>query len=200
MALSQPTTKRPSVRISAPLAKLPQFPPRYFNAGELDRLTALVASVNPRTVVEFGCNEGRAAATLLLNVASIAEYVGIDVLPGYVTQRECQRNEVPADPGKFARADPRFRLILRVRGAFDLTPDDLPLANACFIDADHSRIGVLNDYRLAKAITQPGGIIIFHDDNGLGVVQVSETLDELAAAGAEILHVAQTWLAFEKIT
>jgi len=189
------------MRIDAPPAKLPPFPPRYFNAGELDRLVALVASVNPRTVIEFGCNEGRAAATVLLNLPQIEQYVGIDVLPGYVTIRKCQRNEVPAEPGKFALPDPRFRLILKPRGSFDLRPADLPQADACFIDADHSRAGVLNDYVLAKLSMKHGGggIIVFHDDNGLGAVEVSETLDELAVAGAEIVHIQNTWLAFERV-
>jgi len=185
------------VSFDAPSAKLPEFAPRYFNPGELDRLVALVASVSPRTVIEFGCNEGRAAATLLLNVPSIERYVGIDVLPGYVTIKECQRKEVPAEPGKYARSDPRFQLILRPRGAFDLVPEDLPLADVAFIDADHSRAGVLNDYDLAKVVVRKGGIVIFHDDNGLREVEVSETLDELAEGGAPIAHIANTWFAFE---
>ena len=200
MGLAQPKTSRQTISIDAPPAKLPEFPPRFFNPGELDRLVALVASVSPRTMIEFGCNEGRAAATLLLNVPSIERYVGIDVLPGYVTIRECQRKEVPAEPGKYALEDPRFQLIVRPRGSFDLAPADLPLADVAFIDADHSRAGVLNDYDLAKVVVRQGGIIIFHDDNGLGAVEVSETLDELAACGAPIVHVANTWLAFERQT
>ena len=150
-------------------------------------------------MIEFGCNEGRAAATILLNCPAIEEYVGIDVLPGYVTIKECQRGEIPAEPGKYVLGDQRFRLILKPRGAFDLTVQDLPAADAAFIDADHSRLGVLNDYRLAKAVVRPGGIIIFHDDNGLPVVEVSETLDALYAMGATIMHVADTWLAFERV-
>ena len=129
----------------------------------------------------------------------LTDYVGIDVLPGYVTLRECQRKEVPADPGMFAKHDPRFRLILRDRGSFDLLVDDLPACDACFIDADHSRAGVINDYALAKAVTRPGGIIIFHDDNGLPAVEVSETLDELHADGDPIEHIAGTWIAYRRI-
>jgi predicted O-methyltransferase YrrM len=179
---------------------LPSLPPRYFNAGELYRLVALIGSVNPHTVIEFGCNEGRAAATLLLNLPMTEQYIGIDVEPGYVTQMECQRREVPVEPGKYALTDPRFRLVVKPRGSFDIPAGWLPAADACFIDADHSRLGVLNDYALAKEATRPGGIIVFHDDNGLPEVQVAETLDELAAAGANIVHVAETWLAFERVT
>jgi predicted O-methyltransferase YrrM len=197
--LQPETTSRPEIAINARKAVMPAFPPRYFNAGELDVLVTLIASVEPKTVIEFGCNEGRAAATILHNVPSITHYVGIDVLPGYVTIMPCQRREIPADPGHFALDDARFQLLLCARGSFDLMPDDLPGADACFIDADHSRDGVLNDYALAKAKVRPGGIIVFHDDNGLPVVQVAETLDELYADGANIKHVAGTWIAFEVV-
>jgi len=190
---------RSTITLDAPPAKLPPFPPRYFNPGELDCLVALVAGVNPRRMVEFGVNEGRAAATILLNVPGIEHYLGVDVLPGYKTQMECQRKEVSLEPGKFAQHDPRFQLILSQRGSFDLNARSLPPCDATFIDADHSRAGVLNDYRIAKEALRAGGIIIFHDDNRRPEVQVSETLDELAAAGAEIVHVEKTWLAFERI-
>lgn len=197
--LAQPDlATRPSIRINAAPVRMPAFPPRYFHPGEIEVLIALIASASPRTVIEFGCNEGRAAAAILLNLPCIKSYVGIDVLPGYVTIKECQRGEVPADPGRFARDDPRFRLILRANGAFDLESDDLPQCDAAFIDADHSRRGVLNDYALARARLRPGGIVIFHDDNGLPVVEVSETLDELHSGNAPIIHVADTWIAYQR--
>lgn len=44
-----------------------------------------------------------------------------------------------------------------------------------------------------------GGIIVFHDDNGLDVVDVSRVLDDLHASGSDIQHVAGTWLAFERV-
>lgn len=172
----------------------------YLNPGELDAIIHLVASVAPRTVIEFGCHAGTTAVAILRNVSSIEHYVGIEVGPGYVPMLPAQRGEAPPIPGKWALADARFFLVTRPRGSFDLTARDLPKCNAVFIDADHSRAGVLNDYALAKALTQAGGIIIFHDDNRLPVVQVSETLDELADAGAVIVHVDGTWLAYELIS
>lgn len=156
----------------------------------------LIASVNPRTVIEFGCNEGRAAATVMLNVPTITEYVGIDVEPGYVTVMPCQRQEIPAAPGKYALSDPRFKLLVRKNGSFDLQPTDLPRAQAIFIDADHSEKGVTNDTLLAMLCIEPGGIVIWHDDNRLPQVQVSETLDRLTTDAMPIVHVSGTWLAF----
>lgn len=148
-------------------------------------------------VIEFGVNEGRNPAAVLRNLKGVRQYVGVDVPASYVTHMKVQRAEIPINPGHLAAHDPRFELILRERGTFDLEPDDLPRADAIFIDADHSRVGVMNDYVLAKKIVRPGGIIIFHDDNCLPVVEVTQTLNDLCKDGADIKHVDGTWLAFE---
>lgn len=191
------TWGRPVVTVApASNCDLAGLPARYMNPGELETLVALVRSVAPRTMVEFGCNEGRTAAALLRNVPTLERYIGIDVAPGYRTIQECQRREVPDRAGALASGDRRFELIVRPRGGFDLTPADLPELDVAFIDADHSRAGVLNDWNLARGCVRPGGLIVFHDDNRLPVVQVSETLDELAQAGHDIQHCAGTWLAF----
>jgi SAM-dependent methyltransferase len=191
--------KRPSITLTPGPIDLTGTDRRYFNRGELDALIHLIRSVEPKVVVEFGCNEGRAAAAILRNTPSIQSYVGIDVLSGYVTIQKCQRREVPADPGRLVKGDLRFRLILRKRGSFDLTPADLPACDAAFIDADHSRAGVLCDTALAKAIVRPGGILVWHDDNYLKVVEVSQTLDELHVGGDAITRVDDTWLAFMRV-
>ncbi|WP_460874781.1 class I SAM-dependent methyltransferase [Paralcaligenes ginsengisoli] len=158
----------------------------------------LIESVSAKTVIEFGVNNGRTAVAILRNVPTVSRYVGIDVEAGYQTLMPVQRREVPARPGEMALSDPRFELIVRKNGSFDLVPEDLPHADAVFIDADHSRRGVENDYALAKAAIRPGGIIIFHDDNGLPVVEVTQTLNDLVAAAADIKHVAGTWISYER--
>jgi SAM-dependent methyltransferase len=174
-------------------------PKRYMNSGELNIIVGLIASVNPITVIEFGCNVGGTAAAILRYASSVKRYIGIDVIQGYRTPLLAQRKEVPMHAGAHAKADPRFALLLRPNGSRDLSLRDLPQCNAVFIDGDHSREGVLNDYALAKGIVQPGGIIVFHDDNGLPAVQVSETLDWIAVHGADIVHVEGTWISFEKV-
>lgn len=169
---------------------------RYVHAGELDVLCHLVRSVDARVMVEFGCNNGRTAAAVLRNVASIERYVGVDVPPGYSFACKVQAKEVPAKAGELALGDPRFELVLRQRGTLDLTADDLPACDVVFIDGDHSEAAVRNDYALACSIVRPGGIVVFHDDNGLQTVDVSRVLDDLAESGADIQHVAGTWLSF----
>lgn len=172
---------------------------RYVNAGELDILIHLIAGVSPGCVLEIGANTGRTAKAIMRNVNSIERYFGIDVPADYVTPMAVQRREVLPNPGALAMDDPRFRLLVCGRGAFDLMPSDLPKMDAVFIDGGHEAKAVRHDYALAKAITNPGGIIIFHDDHGRDVVDVSVVLDELHDEGSEIIHVENTWLAFERI-
>lgn len=190
---------RPSVSLSPREYDTAGLPSRFFNSGELEVLLHLFESVNARTIIEFGCHEGRNAAAALRNLPTLERYVGVDVPASYVTKMAVQRKEIPAQPGRLAAHDPRFELILRNRGTFDLTGDDLPVADVVFIDADHSREGVENDTRLALLAVRTGGLIIWHDDNCLPVVEVTQTLNDYCAAGAEIKHVSGTWLAFERI-
>lgn len=177
----------------------PEHRKRFLNPGEAEALVAIARSVSPITMIEIGVNEGRTARLLLDNVPSLREYVGIDVLPGYVTQCPVQRRELPQRPGWMAASDPRFRSIVTARGTLDLTPEDLPTAQVVFIDGDHGRIAVEHDARLARAIVPPGGVIIFHEYHDLGTVDVRDVLDEFAAEGAPIVHVDGTWIAFEKV-
>lgn len=195
----QITRNRLSVTLSPRKYDTAGLPARFFNPGELEALLHLFESVRPRTIIEFGCHEGRNAAAALRNIQTLERYVGVDVPPSYITKMAVQRKEIPAQPGRLAAHDPRFELILRPRGTFDLTGDDLPAADVVFIDADHSREGVENDTRLALLAVRTGGMIIWHDDNCLPVVEVTQTLNDYCATGAEIKHVAGTWLAFERI-
>lgn len=175
------------------------LPTRYFNPGELEALLHLFESVDAKVIVEFGVNTGRNPAAAFLNIPGIEKYVGVDVTPDYITQMQCQRKEIPAQPGHLAANDSRFELIVRPTGTFELTSDDLPRCDAVFVDADHSRAGVLNDRVLAQQIVRPGGIIIYHDDNEMTVVEVTETLNDLCDKGANIVHVAGTWIAYEVV-
>lgn len=150
-------------------------------------------------VAEFGCNNGRTAAAILRNVETVDRYIGVDVPSGYKFACKVQAKEVPARPGEYALKKSRFELILKPRGTLDLTQEDFPACDLVFVDGDHSALAVLNDRNLAKSIVRSGGLIVYHDDNGLDVVDVSRVLDRLADDGAEIVHVAGTWLAYERV-
>jgi predicted O-methyltransferase YrrM len=167
--------------------------------GELDVLIHLVRSLDARVVAEFGCNNGRTAAAVLRNVLTIERYIGVDVPLGYVTPCKVQRREVPQRPGELALADGRFELVLRDRGTFDLSAKDFPQCDLIFIDGGHDEAAVRNDRDLALRVVRAGGLIVYHDDNGLRTVDVSRVLDDIHDNGADVRHVSGTWLAFEYV-
>jgi len=171
---------------------------RFMNEGELETLIALLRPLKPRSIAEFGVNEGRTARAILDNIPGIERYDGVDVLPGYVFEKKVQRGEIPGRPGHLARGDHRFTLLLCKRGTLDLQPRDFfgwPY-DAVFIDGDHSRAAVEHDTRLARQLLRPGGLIIWHDYHDLGTVDVRDVLHEMQAQGAALTHVEGTWLVF----
>lgn len=176
------------------------LPRRFLNPGELEVLVALVRSVNARSMLEIGVNTGRTARALLDNVPSIQHYQGIDVPPGYTFGCAVQKNEVPTNPGHYALSDPRFELILRLRGSFDLMPSELRPADVVFIDGDHSEDAVVHDSILAEYLVRPGGLIIWHDYHDLGTVDVRDVLHERESGfDAPTHHVEGTWIAFQRV-
>lgn len=170
---------------------------RYMNPNELEALCELVRSVKPKSVVEIGINTGRTAKAILREVEGIEKYLGIDVLPGYVTDKAVQRKEVPTIAGELVLDDPRVDLIVTNKGSYGV--DSLPPCDVVFIDGDHGSLGVRNDSKLAYAAVRKGGIIIWHDYHDLGTVDVREVLHELRGEGHDITHVDGTWLAFERV-
>jgi predicted O-methyltransferase YrrM len=165
---------------------------------DLETLIALIRSVNPRHVIEFGVNVGRTAKAIMTNVPGIERYTGIDVPLDYVPLLALQLDNAVPNPGEMVLSDPRFQLIVKPHGSLDLTPSDLAPCDAVFIDGDHGRAAVLHDTTLARALVRPGGIIIWHDYQTLGNVDVKDVVDEMCQAGAPIYQVLNSWLAFER--
>ena len=176
------------------------LPTRFMDHGnkDLETLIALIRSVWPRHVIEFGVNVGRTAKAIMANVPGIEAYTGIDVPLSYVPLLALQLDNAVPNPGEMVLDDPRFKLIVSTRGSFDLTVDDLEPCDAAFIDGDHGREAVLHDTMLARALVRPGGIIVWHDYQLLGNVDVKDVLDEMHQAGDAIYRVDDTWLAFER--
>lgn len=162
-------------------------------------LCALIGSVSPKTVIEFGVNTGRTAQALLEYVPGISNYVGIDVPHGFITPKQVQRGEVPERPGELVAMDSRFMLMLPQGGSATLDPTQLPECDAVFIDGDHSREGVLNDTLLTLQRIRVGGIIVWHDYHDLGTVDVREVMHEKYAAGWPLRHVENTWMVYMNV-
>jgi predicted O-methyltransferase YrrM len=165
----------------------------------LETIIALLQSVQARSVLEFGVNEGRTARAILDNMPSIELYQGIDVEPGYKFACPVQNGETPAEPGRMAKGDPRFKLFVRKNGSLDLGIFDLDLIDAAFIDGDHSYDVVQYDTRLARSLLRKGrGLIIWHDYHFGGTVGVPDALHEMVGRGHDIKHINGTWLAIER--
>jgi len=158
-------------------------------------LAALVRSVNARTMVEFGCRDGRTAQVLLHNVPNLQHYVGVDVPYSYQSPLPFQHDWQVPEPGLLARDNPKFELIIRERGTLDLTMNDLPVADVVFIDGDHSGPIVRHDSNLAVSVVRDGGLICWHDYKDDPLIEVLETVDGLIEWGWAIDHVEGTWLA-----
>lgn len=172
---------------------------RYMNEGELEALVTLVDSAKPKAVLEFGINTGRTAKAILDYVPGIEHYIGIDVPKGYVTAAQVQRREIPEVAGEMVLDDPRVQLIVREGGSQAVVPTELPYVDAVFIDGDHSRSGVEHDTMLALQRTRPSGIIIWHDYNDSGTVDVREVLNEKFKRGWDLRHVEGTWLVYMRM-
>lgn len=169
---------------------------KYMLEGELEMLLALINSVQPSKMIEFGVNEGITAIAVLTNFPDIEKYIGIDVEFSHQLELPEQQYEVPKEPGRLVKDDPRFKLILRKDDDKDISGmSDFDVA---FIDGDHGKQHVIQDYKLAKQLVREGGIIIFHDYEN-PTVEVTETLDDLYKNGTNLKHVTGTWLAFEYV-
>jgi predicted O-methyltransferase YrrM len=184
-----------------------EWPPadsRWMLPAERPVLAELVTAIGAKTVVEIGVNEGVTARYLLDTCPSITRYIGIEVPLHYRPAFTDQIKEVPLVPGVLVRnGHSRFALMVRQRGSLDVTVDELPITDLFLVDGDHGRDAVLHDAGLARAVIRPGGAILYHDykrtdDRGRPTnVNVADVLEEMAANGAPLKHIAGTWLAIE---
>ena len=173
--------------------------------GDLEILAALADSLKPcDRVLEIGAHRGYTAATLLATLPQIKRWTAIDVIHGkYATEYARQQREVPIDPGYFAKHDPRYHLILRKSGSFDVWSTEVSPADFVFIDGDHGGRAVVNDTILARRITRPGGIIVWHDyypqfTDPLAV-GITMFLHRQLENGHDIKRIDNTCIAFEVV-
>jgi predicted O-methyltransferase YrrM len=164
----------------------------YLGGMECSILIDLVKSVEPKVMIEFGCNLGITAQRVLENVPTLEKYIGIDVWPNYETTLKCQRSEVPYVAGRYAD-DPRFYLL--IGPTQKLSADELEPCDAVFIDGDHSFSAVTHESKIARELIRPGGIIIWHDYQNPHV-EVTEALRSLHEDGWPIVSVKNSWLAY----
>lgn len=177
---------------STPRDRLP-----YMEPGDLNALVALARFVGAESFVEIGVQEGHTAQVLLDEVDSIAEYIGVDVLPGYEPSLPWQAEEIPEKAGHLIADDERVRLLVSPRGSYDLTEENFPHGvDMVFVDGDHSTGMVLHDSHLAYKITRQGGVIVWHDCCS-GFAETDEALRQLNEQRPHTLcHIHNTRLCF----
>lgn len=161
-----------------------------------DRAALVSLADGARRFLEIGINIGGTARLILDNIEGIESYVGIDVPPGFVTAIDVQQTEVPTLAGHLVRDDTRVRIILKPTQ--EVTPEEIGECDFAFIDADHSAEGVERDTALARACVRRG-VLVWHDYRVGEAPVVNCVLDRWADAGVPIVHVNNTWLAFERI-
>jgi|SRR5215472_18573151 len=169
-------------------------------------LVTLLRDIKARTVIEIGCRDGRCAEIMLHNVPTISRYIGIECIDCCAEWPvdPVKHPDLPMEPAAYVKDHPRFELIVRRRGSFDLTPRDLPACDVMLIDGDHSRAAVENDTALARHVVRKGGLVVFHDSYEVGKepdapwapnVAVAAVLEQMAATDASIKQISGTWLA-----
>jgi len=169
---------------------------KYADTNDRQIINSLCAFVRPSRVLEIGINEGRTAELLLRCSPWIREYVGVDVLAGFVPALDGQRGEVPVE-GAVARfvKDKRLTVVLSDAGT---GPATAALTGGGFgliyIDADHSEQGVERDTMLAETVRAERSCIVWHDYHRdlPGVVRFLDRYSK----GTAIAHVAGTRIAF----
>jgi predicted O-methyltransferase YrrM len=169
---------------------------KYMTPHETAILVALIKSIVPKVMIEFGCNAGITAARVLENVPTLETYIGIDVPFDHVPTLRCQRSEVPINAGAHAADDERFHLL--IAPSQSVSADDLEPCDAVFIDGDHSEAAVLHESRLARELVRPDGIICWHDFYNPDV-EVTRALFRLQREGWAIDCVENSWLAFLRV-
>jgi predicted O-methyltransferase YrrM len=164
-------------------------------------LIALLREIQPKVMVEFGCNIGFTAKVLFDHVPGIEEYIGVDVPLSYKTALPVQQTEIPTEPGQLVNGNPKFHLIIRPRGTFDLKPEGFKVpVDAVLIDGDHGKVAVAHDTELARKIVRQGGIIFWHDYWSKGVPDVCAFIDDqVYNQKQDIKHIEGTWLAFQRV-
>ena len=166
------------------------------NLEDMRTIMGLLEQVRPKSMLEIGVNEGRTAKQILTNIPTIERYVGIDLSDRGKQDDYSRQNAhiIPDTPAKFVINDPRFRLILRPHGSFDVTANELGEFDVVFVDGDHMLWGIMHDTGLAKRCATK--LIIWHDYNDLEAKPFIDFLRDYLP----IVHRIGTSVAFSKIS
>lgn len=162
-----------------------------FSLTELDMRVALALFrlYRPRTVLEFGVNQGETARFLLDFCPWIERYVGVDL------RRECFPHRwgiVPEVAGAAARSDPRFIPVLTDGTTIDFQARAVQYGpyDGILMDADHDQLPTERDSLACGPFAAHPCLWLWHDYNVVSranpfgpIWGVKAALDGFAARG-----------------
>jgi hypothetical protein len=138
-----------------------------------------------RRVLEIGSYCGLSTVCLARTAASV---VALDPHDGRGTP--VPQNTLPALRRNLARYGVAGKVEVRVGVSGEPWPGDE--FDVVYIDGDHSAEAVRRDIAHALACLAPGGLLAFHDYRSPHDPGVTEAVDELLAAGGELLSTHET--------
>ena len=159
-----------------------------------DIITALADHIKPERVLEIGVNVGETARAILSDAPYIKEYIGVDLPKMWFKGKASDK------PGQIVDDD-RLKVMTPEGGSRGIDKSDLGKFDLIFIDGDHTYAGVEFDTRLAYALLNPGGVVIWHDYGRASDLDVTSLVHYLNLKEREgrICAVMETWTAFEII-
>jgi glycosyltransferase involved in cell wall biosynthesis len=166
------------------VGRYPRLPDGMFYEKDVVEYRKLIREVpDGGTICELGTWKGRSLCVVADLVKSKGlKVIAVDTFEGTLNEPAMVRLAQADDPfSAFLVSMKRFELHPIIRKmttdeAADLVPDGS--LDLCFIDADHSYEGVVNDLARWVPKVKPGGIIGGHDYNGTSWPGVRRAVDE----------------------
>lgn len=115
-------------------------------------LGSLIKMSKYNTALEIGVFEGETSQHLINAIPKGGQYIGIDI-NDYRTEKT---KSLMAEGGKsidFILGNSHDELLKLPKNHFDLI----------FVDADHSWVSVLPEFKLVEKLVSTGGVIVYHD-------------------------------------
>ncbi len=142
--------------------------------AELDWMTDLFVSREPKRVLEIGVYHGGTLKVWIEHAPANAHFVAVDLDLQYVFDNGLGLHGLQTlRPVKGSSQDERVQRVIRANGPYDWA----------FIDGDHHLEAVESDVELVVPLIRAGGVLVLHDIVNLGHPGPAEVLERLFDEG-----------------